>query len=744
MVRSEPYVEEGTFLVIPLSFAQRRLWFLHKLEGPSATYNAPLALRLTGNLDPQALRSALLDVVERHESLRTVFPEVDGEPQQRVIEPRQVALEWAISEVTERELSDALAAAARHSFDLVTEIPIRAFLFDITDSEAAEDECVLMVLLHHVVGDGWSMGPLVRDIVEAYSARCEGRAPSWPELPVQYADYTLWQRELLGDESDPDSLLSQQVAYWREQLAGLPEQLNLPADRPRPAVASYQGATLNFTLDAELHRQLSALAAGSGATVFMVLQAGMAALLTRLGAGTDVPLGSGQAGRTDEALDDLVGFFVNTFVLRADTSGNPSFAELLGRVRETSLAAYAHQDVPFEYLVEVLNPQRSAGHHPLFQVALVVQNAPGTDAELPGLRMTQEDVGTGTSRFDMLISLLERHDKTGSPTGIDTSLEYATDLFDRSTVESLMARWVRLLEQVVARPEMRIGEAEVLLEGERGRLLSQGGGLAGECVPGVSLVGLFAERVRLAPDATAVVSCGGVSLSYGELNARANRLAHYLIERGVGPEQIVGVCLPRSVDLVVAVLAVLKAGGAYLPLDPAYPAGRLEFMVADSRPLLVLDEELVGRNRDGYSDADPELRLEPAHAAYVIYTSGSTGRPKGVVVSHSGVASLAAAQGERLGVSSGSRVLQFSSPSFDAAVWELVLVFGSGATLVVPDSEGLSGEGLGRVLREGRVSHVTLPASVLASLPSGVEDELADLSTLVLAGEVCSRELVAR
>ncbi|MFI0743459.1 condensation domain-containing protein, partial [Streptomyces sp. NPDC021100] len=494
--------------MIPLSFAQRRLWFLHKLEGPSATYNAPLALRLTGKLDRSALHTAVLDVVERHESLRTVFPEVDGRPRQRVIEPQHVALAWETGEVTEQELPRALETAARRTFDLATDIPIRAWLFDIVDSHGSEDECVLMVLLHHVVGDGWSMGPLVRDMIEAYAARSVGRVPAWSELPVQYADYTLWQRELLGDESDPDSVLSRQVAYWKEQLADLPEQLNLPTDRPRPAVASYQGATLNFTLDGELHRNLSALAGRSGATVFMVLQAGMAALLTRLGAGTDIPLGSGQAGRTDEALDDLIGFFVNTFVLRTDTSGDPSFSELLGRVRETSLAAYAHQDVPFEYLVEVLNPQRSAGYHPMFQVALVVQNAPATDAELPGLRMAQVDVDTGTSRFDMLISLLERHDESGEPSGIDALVEYSTDLFDRSTVEMLMARWGRLLHEVMADPDRPIGQAGILLDGERDRLVSDWSG-SSAAVSATSLVGLFAERVRLAPDAVAVEVCGG-------------------------------------------------------------------------------------------------------------------------------------------------------------------------------------------------------------------------------------------
>ncbi|MFI0790723.1 amino acid adenylation domain-containing protein [Streptomyces lydicus] len=737
--------------VVPLSFAQRRLWFAYKLEGQSGSYNMPLALRLTGAVDRAALRAALVDVVKRHESLRTIFPEQEAEPRQWILAPDEVDLSWETRAVTEAALPETLEAAARYGFELSSEIPIRVCLFEIMDKDETgsgigSDECVLLVLVHHIASDGWSLGPLGRDIVEAYAARSAGRVPAWPELPVQYADYTLWQRELLGDESDPDSVLSQQVAYWTEQLADLPEQLNLPSDRPRPAVASYRGAGLMVELPAELHRSLAEGARREGATVFMVLQAAMAALLTRLGAGTDIALGSGQAGRTDEALDDLIGFFVNTFVLRTDTSGDPSFSELLGRVREASLAAYAHQDVPFEYLVEVLNPQRSAAYHPMFQVALVLQNVPTSGIELPGLRVTEMEAGTGTSRFDLLISLVERRDEFGEPAGIEAWSEYSTDLFDRSTVEVLMARWVRMLEQLAAHPETPIGQAEVLLAGERERLLLgwNGVGEVGGGVPGATLAEVFAERVRLAPDAVAVVSGDGVSLSYGELNSRANRLAHYLVERGVGPEQVVGVRLPRAVDLVVAVLAVLKAGGAYLPLDPAYPAERLEFILADAQPLLVLDSELLGRDRSRYPDSDPERRSALTHPAYVIYTSGSTGRPKGVVVSHSGVASLAAAQRERLEVTAESRVLQFSSPSFDAAVWELVMVFGSGATLVVPGPESLSGEGLGRVLGEMRVSHVTLPASVLASVPAGVEFALPGLATVVLAGEACPPDLVAR
>ncbi|KUJ35542.1 non-ribosomal peptide synthetase [Streptomyces rimosus subsp. rimosus] len=724
-----PMERPGT---VPLSFAQRRLWFLHQLEGRSATYNMPLALRLTGDVDADALHAALRDVIGRHESLRTVFPVTDGEPYQRVLDPAEADFPWESRDLTEAELPGALDAAAKYGFDLAGEIPVRAWLF-----RTGPQVGVLLLLVHHIAGDGWSMGPIARDFVAAYTARSRGAAPQWPELPVQYADYTLWQRELLGDESDPDSLYAQQIAYWRRQLAGVPEQVTFPADRPRPAVATYEGTHLDYELTAELHQRLVALARRANATVFMVLQAGMAALLTRLGAGTDIALGSGVAGRTDEALDDLVGLFVNTFVLRTDTSGDPGFEELLARVRESSLAAYAHQDVPFEHLVEVLNPQRSTAHHPLFQVALVLQNTPRSEFELPGLRVAPEAVGIGRSRFDMLLSL----DESSGEQGVSATVEYSTDLFDRSTVEALLDRWVRLLEQVTADPSLRIGQVELLSGGERDQVVSGWNRTAAE-VPGTTLAGFVAGHARRTPDATAFVA-GDLSLSYGELDARVNRLAHWLAGRGVGPEHLVGVALPRSADLVVAVLAVLKAGGAYVPVDPDYPEERRRYMLADAAPVLVLDEAALRQDLSGFPDTDPGVHVAPENPAYVIYTSGSTGLPKGVVVTHRGVASLAHTQRERLGVTSGSRVLQFASPSFDAAVWELVVAFASGATLVVPEGGRLVGEQLQGVLADRRITHALIPPSVVATLPDGAGAALTDFACLVVGAEAAPPELVA-
>ncbi|MEV4753292.1 amino acid adenylation domain-containing protein [Streptosporangium sp. NPDC049248] len=716
---------------LPLSFAQQRLWFLHKLEGLSPTYNMPLALRLTGDLDQAAVRAALDDVVARHESLRTVFPEVDGRPVQRILPDAESSVGWQVHTVVPDELDTALAQAARYAFALDKEIPVRADLF-----VTAPGESVLLVLMHHIAGDGWSLAPLARDLVQAYAARRAGEAPRWVPLPVQYADYTLWQREMLGADADPTSRFGRQLAYWTEHLAGSPERLELPVDRPRPAVTSYAGGNLAFRLPAGLHAGVVGLARRSGATVFMVLQAAMAALLTRLGAGSDIPLGGGIAGRTDEALEDLVGLFVNTLVLRTDTSGDPSFAELLGRVRETSLSAYAHQDVPFEHLVEVLNPQRTTAYHPLFQVALVLQNTPRSAFALPGLRVEPVFVGTGTARFDLFFSLTETSDERGGPAGVAGSVEFSTESFDPDTVDALVGRWVRLLEAVVAAPWLRIGEVELLSEGERARLVPR---TPEAVVVPRDLPALVAGHD---PAATAIES-GERSLSYGELEEWSDRLAYWLGTQGVGVESRVALVLPRSVELVVAVLAVAKAGGVFVPVDPGYPVERREFMLADAAPVVVL--------RDGLPDVSACPAAAPAgapvggmvsRAAYVIYTSGSTGVPKGVVVSHRGLAALAMTQARRLGVGPGSRVLQFSSPSFDAWVWELVMALGSGAVLVVPPGgRALVGEELGGALVSGRVSHVTMPPSVLATVAPA---DLAELGVVVLAGEACPPELAGR
>ncbi|NEA29595.1 condensation domain-containing protein, partial [Actinomadura bangladeshensis] len=664
--------------VVPLSYAQQRLWFLNRFEGASATFNMPIALRLNGALDLDALREALADVVARHESLRTIFPDGSGTARQLVLEPAAARPRLDVAETGEAGLPIALAAEVGRGFDLSVEPPLRARLFALGD-----DTHVLMLVLHHIAADGWSMAPLARDVILAYASRAEGRAPQWAPLPVQYADYTLWQRELFGSEDDPGSLVSRQIAYWRDALAGLPEELRLPADRPRPAEASYRGGTHAFELDADLHAGLLALARENGASLFMVMQAAYAALLTRLGAGTDVPIGSPIAGRTDEALDDLVGMFVNMLVLRTDTSGDPSFRELIARVKETDLAAYAHQDLPFERLVEVLNPARSMARHPLFQVALSFQNNPEARLELDGLTGGAEPLTAGTAKYDLSLYLEERHGDGGAPGGIEAGLEYALDLFDAGTAVTIADRFERLVRELVADPDAPITTAEILDRSERRTLLRRwaGGKSAGE-VERTTIPALFEAQAAVRPDAPAV-TFEGVSWTYGEVNARANRLAHRLIGEGVGPEQFVALALPRSADLVVAILAVLKAGAAYVPIDPDYPEDRIAYMVEDAKPVLTLGPDDL--DAAGYDDTNPGVAVNPDHPAYVIYTSGSTGRPKGVVVPHQNVVRLLRSTEQWFEFGPDEVWTLFHSYAFDFSVWELwgPLLYG-GRLVVVP------------------------------------------------------------
>ncbi|MFD8008642.1 condensation domain-containing protein, partial [Streptomyces mirabilis] len=439
---------------LSLSFAQLRLWFVGLLEGPNATYNSPIVGRLFGDVDKAALEAALLDVIERHEVLRTVYAVADDEPYQRVLEMDELYWKLELAAVEPDDLQDAIAGSVKRVFDLSDDLPIRASLFTV-----APDEHVLALVVHHIASDGWSRAPLGRDLSAAYAARLEGRAPEWAPLPVQYADYALWQRDLLGHEEDPDSVISRQVAYWREALGGAPEELELPFDRPRPAVASNRANVTGFEVPAELHQKLAELAQDEGVTLFMLLQSVSAMLLSRMGAGLDIPFGTPVAGRTDEALDDLIGCFVNTLVMRTDLSGDPSFRQLLGRVRKNGLAAFEHQDVPFEKLVEELAPARSRSRNPLFQVTLTVMNIAAAALDLPGVRTGAAPAGMGgsaTAKVDLDVTVGETFDAAGRPAGLRCWVTAAADLFDQSSVERIAAAWVRVLEMVLLDPETRL------------------------------------------------------------------------------------------------------------------------------------------------------------------------------------------------------------------------------------------------------------------------------------------------
>jgi amino acid adenylation domain-containing protein len=742
---------------IPLSFAQQRLWFMNQLEGPSATYNIPFAVRLTGRIDVAALRAALLDVTDRHESLRTVFPSIDGMPYQAILESDRESILEVVHAAGE-DVQAAVGAAAHHPFDLEAERPMRAQLFVLGDETS-----VLLLIMHHIAGDGWSMVPLARDLSLAYNARRSGGAPGWPPLPVQYADYALWQRDLLGHPDVPGSEMARQLDFWTSALAGLPDQLQLPADRSRPAVASYRGRTIRTHIAPELHRRLMDLAAECGVSLFMVLQSGVAALLTRLGAGTDIPLGTPIAGRTDTALDDLVGFFANTLVLRNDTSGDPTFREMLRRARDFDLAAFSHQDLPFERIVEALNPVRSLAWNPLFQVMIVLQNNATSRFRFDGLEASAEEIEGEVATFDLSLSFCELKDAGGSAGGIEISLEYSTDLFEQATAEEIAGRLIRLLDAASGAPGSPISSADILGAGERHLLLSEWCG-TGVKTPPVTFPGLFQAQVSRTPEAPAL-EFGESTLTYAELNRRANRLARWLILQGIGPEDLVVLAVPRSAEMIVSVLAVAKAGAAFVPVDPEYPADRISFMIKDASAACILTTATAARNLPLGEHAhllvdDPEIapalaglaghdvedseRVRPlrvANPAYVIYTSGSTGRPKGVVVSHGGLASLAASQKERFGTGAGDRVLQLASISFDVAVEDMLTAFGTGAALVIPPPGILAGEPLADFLVAHEISYVEISPSVLATVP---EPGFPALRRLNVAGEACPAHLVAR
>ncbi|ANB09091.1 hypothetical protein SAM40697_5134 [Streptomyces ambofaciens] len=738
---------------IPLSHAQRRLWFLQKLEQSTYLYNISTAVRLRGELDHEALERALQDVTARHESLRTVFLEDAEGPHQVVLDGAGTRPELLRVRVSATELAERVTEASRYEFDLTAEIPLRVWSFELSPTEH-----VLLVLVHHIASDGWSMGPLARDLATAYQARLRGRAPEWEPLPLQYPDYALWQHEVLGSADDPDSAVSRQLDHWRRTLAGLPEELELPTDRSRPALPTFRGDTVELDIPADLHAAARALAAERNVTVFMVVQAALATLLSRMGAGSDIPLGTPVAGRTDSAVEDLVGFFVNTLVLRTDVSGNPRFRELLDRVRRTDLEAFAHQDVPFERLVEVLNPERALARHPLFQTALS-WNTTAVALDLPGLATDGQPVDAGTAKFDLNFGLAEHRSPDGEPAGISGRIEYSLDLFDRETVAGLADKLVRLLAAAVAAPERRVGEFELLSAAERQRVVEDWNATASP-VPALSLPDLFAAQAARTPDAPAV-ECGEVRWTYAELDARADRLARRLMELGVRAETPVALLMERSADLVAVLLAVVRAGGTYVPLHTGYPTERMRTVLAEAgAPVLVTHgalagHELVDEQRaagvallvcDERPAADPVAApprtVEPDRLAYVMYTSGSTGTPKGVAVTHRDVADLALDRGWDVGA--GDRVLMHAPHAFDISVYEIWVPLLRGALVVVAEAGDLDALVLDRLVRERGITHLHLTAGLFRAMAEDLTDTFGLVREVLTGGDVVSAGAVER
>ncbi|WP_431955980.1 amino acid adenylation domain-containing protein [Nocardia lijiangensis] len=749
---------------IPLAPAQQRMWFVNQYDPASGAYNIPAVLRLRGDLNVAALRSALSDVLARHEALRTVYPARDGVGYQVVLPPDALELDPEPTAITADELPAAVMDCVTTGFDVAAEVPLRLRLFRV-----AADEHVLVVVVHHISADGFSMGPLARDVLAAYAARSHGAVPEWTELPVQYADYTLWQRERLGSSEDPASMLACQLDYWTTTLSGLPDRLELPADRPRPAIPSLRAGTVLRTVDAEVAAALDELGRANQSSLFMVLHATLAALFAKLSGTPDIAIGTPVAGRGAAELDDVVGMFVNTVVLRTEIDSAASFSELLARTRRTDLDAFAHADIPFESLVDVLDPARSAARHPLVQVMLVFQNLAPVELTLPDLHVAAVELEQQSLRFDLSVTVAP--DETS---GLTVRFGYATDLFDHDTVDRLADRWLRLLRAVVAHPEAPVGDVDLLGPEERTALAIPA---CPSMAEPVVLSRLLADAAAANPDEVAVID-GITRLTYRELDEHANRLARVLIGAGAGPEGLVAIAIRRSLDAVLAVWAVAKTGAAFVPIDPAYPAERITQILDDSGARLGVTVREVAPSLpgSGFGDSAQTPGEPPVHwlalddpgttdlvsstfgaaidaaeltapvrwqnPAYVIFTSGSTGRPKGVIVTHEGLANLTVAQRDRMRITAGSRVLAVASPSFDAAVLELLMAVGAGATLVIAGPTAYGGPELGELLARERVSHIALTPSALGSVDAAALGPEPALRGIITGGEPCPPELV--
>jgi amino acid adenylation domain-containing protein len=731
---------------LPLSFAQQRMWLVDQMFPGRSMYNIPVGYRLTGPLDVPTLQRSLNKVVERHEALRTTFSFADGQPVQ-MISPRltltvpAIDLRGFAAEEREPEAMRLAIEEAEAPFDLAAGPLLRARLLKLAD-----EHHILLLTMHHIVSDGWSMAVLFRDLSELYAANREGRPHRLPELPIQYADYALWQREWLQGD-----LLDEQLAYWRQQLGDGVPALELPAGRPRPPERTFRGRAQGMALSEECAAALNELSLQKGATLFMTLLAAFKVLLYRYTGQRDVVVGTPIANRNRSEIEQLIGFFVNMLVLRTDLSGNPSFVELLARVREVCLGAYQHQDLPYEKLVEELHPSRDLSRNPLSQVGFVLQNTPQLALDLQGLTVAPYQQNSMTVRSDVECFLWSEGAR------LVGALVYNVDLFDAGTITRMVGHYETLLQAIAANPQQRIAklpllspaEQQVLVEWNRTRVDYP----QDECIHE-----LFEAQVEQTPDAIAV-EFEEQKLTYRELNGRANQLARYLRQRGVGPEGLVGICLERSVEMIVGILGILKAGGAYVPLDPDYPKERLAWMLEDAQPPVLLTREallsalpasgaeaicldsaweLIARQ----SQRNPDRAATADNLAYAIFTSGSTGRPNGVLIAHRGLCSAMRALAQTFGYLPGSRVLQNLSFSYDAASSRLFATLSAGATLCLPAPDALrSSSDFVRMLRDQEITHAGSPPSLWAVLEP---EELPALETVIVGGEPCPVEVVRR
>ncbi|HYP25634.1 MAG TPA: amino acid adenylation domain-containing protein [Blastocatellia bacterium] len=734
--------------LLPLSFAQQRLWFIYQMKPDSTAYNVPAAVRLKGNLDVGVFARTLGEVVKRHESLRTTFALIDGQPVQVIHPPEPVEIPVEdLSHLPEAEReAEALRLAkeeAERPFNLTDGPLLRVSLLRL-----AGDEHVVLFTLHHIISDGWSAAILVSEVAALYSAFLQGEPSPLPDLEIQYADFAAWQREWLQGEA-----LEKQLSYWEKHLAGAPAVLELPADRPRPAVHTFRGSAHEFRVPAEVSQSLKEIGNLEGATLFMTLLAAFDVLLSRYTGQEDIVVGTDIANRNHAETEGLIGFFINQIVMRADLSGDPSFTELLRRVRAVALDAYAHQDLPFERLVAALQPERSLSHTPVFQVKFVLQNAPPGSIELPGLSLSPLSVPSSSVGYDLILSVEE------TPDGLRSEFHYSTDLFDESTVRRMSGHFQTLLAAIASDPEQRKSDLQILTDGERHQLLVGFNDTSADYPVDKCVHEMFEAQAERLPGAVAVVF-GQERITYDDLNRRANRLAHHLRGMGVGPEVRVAICLERSINMVVSILGVLKAGGAYVPLDPAYPLKLLSIMLDDAgAPVLLTEESVLEKlpvlwsqvvcvDSDwgmiaGCDDHNLSSGVRPDNAAYLIYTSGSTGNPKGVVIEHRGVASLVTWQAHNYGVTTETRVSQYASYSFDAAVGETFMALLNGATLIMLDRFDLDPERLIAAVNEHDISVMVMVPSAIKALDPDLLKR-PERFTLVAVGEACPQELALK
>ena len=759
VVEIPPLLPRSQERILPLSYAQERLWFLHQLEPESPAYNIPVILQVQGDLDTNALQNSLNALSQRHEALRTIFTVVDGMPQQTILPQLQVELRTkdlsnVQAEIRQQELHQHTTSEVSQPFNLSVGPLLRALLL-----RMSECEHILLLTVHHSIVDGWSTSVLVNELNAIYGAIVAGEPVSLPSLPVQYADYALWQRQWLQGE-----VLEQQIAYWRHQLVNAPIVLDLPTDHPRPATQSYRGDTCFIALSPALSQGLYALSQKEAVTLFMTLLAAFQVLLFRYSGQTDIVVGTPIAGRARSELERLIGLFINTLALRVDLSGDPSFHSLLGRVREVCLEAYAHQELPFGKVVEAVQPERSLSHHPLFQVMFIVQNAPmgmqfiaSADNEGNALRPYPLELGNATTKFDLTVELMD------APEGVHGIVEYNTDLFERETIQRLARHYQTLLEAIVVNPNERLSLLPLLDASEQRCLLMDWNATAIDALPDVRVHQLFEDQVARTPHAIAL-SCKGqqgerVALTYQELNRFANQLAYMLRAKGVRPEVPVALYMQRSPAMIIAVLGVLKAGGAYLPLDRSYPGERLAFMLQETRASVLLTSQRMLQDLPPYQgqviclddyqtlldnekSANPSSEVSGANLAYIIYTSGSTGRPKGVMVTHQGLSNYLAWCIRTYRVEQGQGAVLHSSLASDLTVTSLFAPLLTGRCLeVLPEEQGI--EALGNALREARdlslvkltPAHLTLLADQLTN-----EDVSGRARVFVIGGEALRQE----